>query len=163
MANAIRYRWRRKQLNESARDECNPRNILLKGPTGCGKTEIARRLAKLVDAPFICAEATKFTEVGFHGRDIESVIRDLMEAGIKMQRKKLEDEYRPLATAAVNDYILERLIGDASKDEREGFGRHLEQGWLDQREIEVEVPVAGSGNGSSMMGGGDSDVSGGSS
>lgn len=81
MANAIRYRWRRKQLDESQREDCTPRNILMVGPTGCGKTEIARRLAKIIDAPFVIAEATKFTEVGFHGRDIESVVRDLMEVG----------------------------------------------------------------------------------
>ncbi|CAD7964881.1 unnamed protein product [Amoebophrya sp. A25] len=142
MASAIRFRWRRKQLNEQQREDCNPRNILMIGPTGCGKTEIARRLAKIVDAPFVIAEATKFTEVGFHGRDIESVMRDLMEAGIKMVQKKLEKEYTPMALEVVDEKLLEALLGDLSQDtDRVTWRGHLRKGWLDERTVFVDVPV----------------------
>jgi len=142
MASAIRFRWRRKQLDEKRREDCTPRNILMIGPTGCGKTEIARRLAKIIDAPFVIAEATKFTEVGFHGRDIESVMRDLMEAGIKMQQKKLEQEYTALAMQSVEEKLLEALLGELSQDaDKLTWQRHIRTGWLDDRTVYVDVPV----------------------
>ncbi|KAF4738595.1 hypothetical protein FOZ62_011661, partial [Perkinsus olseni] len=112
VANALRNRWRRQQLEEELRAEIMPRNMLMVGPTGVGKTEIARRLAKLVDAPFIKVEATKFTEVGFHGRDVDSIIRDLLEMAMTRQRSRLEDELRPKATEAAEEQILNALIGD---------------------------------------------------
>jgi len=141
VANAIRTRWRRRQLSPEMQDHVTPRNILMSGPTGVGKTEIARRLAKLMDAPFLKVEATKFTEVGFHGRDVDTIIRDLMEVGLKLERKKLEEEYRDLATEVVEKKLIEALLGKMANDaDRYTWTKHLKSGWLDDRIVSVEVP-----------------------
>merc|ERR1711907_341300 len=116
VAIALRNRWRRQLLGEELRAEVMPKNILMVGPTGCGKTEIARRLSKLVDAPFIKVEATKFTEVGFHGRDVDQIIRDLVEMAIKRQRSKLEEELTPKAEKAVEQTILDALMGNLTME-----------------------------------------------
>ncbi|KAF4693891.1 hypothetical protein FOZ60_009635 [Perkinsus olseni] len=135
VANALRNRWRRQQLEEELRAEIMPRNMLMVGPTGVGKTEIARRLAKLV-------EATKFTEVGFHGRDVDSIIRDLLEMAMTRQRSRLEDELRPKATEAAEEQILNALIGPMSaQSDKDTWLAHLRAKLLDDRQIKVEVPV----------------------
>ncbi|KAF4725955.1 hypothetical protein FOZ63_011547, partial [Perkinsus olseni] len=134
VANALRNRWRRQQLEEELRAEIMPRNMLMVGPTGVGKTEIARRLAKLVDAPFIKVEATKFTEVGFHGRDVDSIIRDLLEMAMTRQRSRLEDELRPKATEAAEEQILNALIGPMSaQSDKDTWLAHLRAKLLDDR------------------------------
>ena len=140
VAVALRNRWRRQQLPDDLRDEVVPKNILMIGPTGCGKTEIARRLAKLANAPFLKVEATKFTEVGYVGRDVEQIARDLMEAAIDMTRERLRKDVRAKAELAAEDRVLDALCGpNASEETRLRFRHKLREGELNDREIEVEV------------------------
>ena len=139
VAIALRNRWRRKKLEPQLREDTTPKNILMIGPTGVGKTEIARRLAKLAGAPFVKVEATKFTEVGYVGRDVEQIIRDLIEAAIHMVRDIKRKEVRPKAEKAAEDRVLEALVGvgasDATKD---SFRKKLRAGELDDKEVEIE-------------------------
>jgi len=140
VAIALRNRWRRQQLPEDLREEVLPKNILMIGPTGVGKTEIARRLAKLAQAPFIKVEATKFTEVGYVGRDVEQIVRDLVEAAIGMTRDRLRKEVVAKADIAAEDRVLDALVGPtASADTRSKFRKMLREGQLDDKEIEVQV------------------------
>ncbi|WP_108662597.1 ATP-dependent protease ATPase subunit HslU [Acuticoccus kandeliae] len=140
VAIALRNRWRRQQLSEDLREEVMPKNILMIGPTGVGKTEISRRLAKLANAPFIKVEATKFTEVGYVGRDVESIVRDLVEIGITQVRERRRKEVQATAHLAAEERVLDALVGkSASPATRESFGRRLRAGELDDREIEVEI------------------------
>ncbi|MEO8557821.1 MAG: ATP-dependent protease ATPase subunit HslU [Rhodospirillales bacterium] len=144
VAIALRNRWRRLQLEEGLRDEVLPKNILMIGPTGVGKTEIARRLAKLAGAPFIKVEATKFTEVGYVGRDVEQIVRDLMEAAIAITRERMRKEFVAKAELAAEERVLDTLVGPAaSPDTRQKFRRQLREGALAQREIEIEVADQG--------------------
>ena len=132
MAVALRNRWRRKQLGDDLRDEVYPKNILMIGPTGVGKTEISRRLAKLARAPFIKVEATKYTEVGYVGRDVEQIIRDLVDAAQIMVREHMRDEVRAEAHAAAEERVIEALAGDGARDQtRDMFRRKLRAGELD--------------------------------
>jgi len=151
VAIALRNRWRRMQLPERMRDEITPKNILMIGPTGVGKTEIARRLAKLANAPFIKVEATKFTEVGYVGRDVESIIRDLVETGIKLFREQEMHAVRPRAEDAAEDRILDILLppargadvkAETQSATRQVFRKKLRQGELDDKEIEIDVAEA---------------------
>ncbi len=155
VAIALRNRWRRMQISEPLRSEVTPKNILMIGPTGVGKTEIARRLAKLANAPFIKIEATKFTEVGYVGRDVESIIRDLMDISIKMTREEEMKKVRHRAEDAAEERILDILLPPArgmgfsaeppsaeASSTRQKFRKKLREGELDEREIEVEVNVA---------------------
>jgi ATP-dependent HslUV protease ATP-binding subunit HslU len=148
VAIALRNRWRRMQLEESLRDEITPKNILMIGPTGVGKTEIARRLAKLSNAPFIKVEATKFTEVGYVGRDVESIIRDLVDVSIKLYREQAMEQVAHRAADAAEERILDILLpparGDSSDEDRSDntrqlFRKKLRQGELDAREIDIEL------------------------
>ncbi len=140
VAIALRNRWRRQHLPEAMRDEVVPKNILMIGPTGCGKTEIARRLAKLAQAPFIKVEATKFTEVGYVGRDVDSIMRDLVEASIGMLRDASRKDVQAKAELAAEDRLVTALVGEgASADTRGKFRRMLRDGELEDREIEIEV------------------------
>jgi ATP-dependent HslUV protease ATP-binding subunit HslU len=140
VAVALRYRWRRQQLPEALREEVLPKNILMIGPTGVGKTEIARRLAKLAQAPFLKVEATKFTEVGYVGRDVESIIRDLVENAIHMTRDKMRGEVKAKAEIAAEERVLDALVGDkASSETRQKFRQKLRQGELDDKPIEIDV------------------------
>jgi ATP-dependent HslUV protease ATP-binding subunit HslU len=144
VAIALRNRWRRLQLEEGLRDEVLPKNILMIGPTGVGKTEIARRLARLAGAPFIKVEATKFTEVGYVGRDVEQIVRDLMEAAIAITRERLRKEVSAKAELAAEERVLDTLVGPAaSPDTRQKFRRQLREGALANREIEIEVADQG--------------------
>ena len=146
VAIALRNRWRRQQLEDDLRDEVLPKNILMIGPTGVGKTEIARRLARLADAPFMKVEATKFTEVGYVGRDVESIIRDLVEIAIHMTRERMRKEVVAKAEVAAEERVLDALVGEgASADTRQKFRTMLRQGDLDDREIEIDVQDAGGG------------------
>ena len=145
VAIALRNRWRRMQLGEELRSEISPKNILMIGPTGVGKTEIARRLAKLAGAPFIKVEATKFTEVGYVGRDVESIIRDLIEAAIKMLRDKQMQQAEPRAFEAAEERILDALLPPArdtdaeeNSSTRQLFRKKLREGDLDDKEIDIE-------------------------
>ena len=152
VAIALRNRWRRMQLNEELRTEITPKNILMIGPTGVGKTEIARRLAKLANAPFIKIEATKFTEVGYVGRDVESIIRDLTEASIKITREAEMEKVRHSAEDAAEDRILDALLPmpqtfeeesePVESDTRQKMRKKLREGVLDEREIEIEVSAS---------------------
>ncbi len=145
VAIALRNRWRRQQLPEGLREEVLPKNILMIGPTGCGKTEIARRLAKLANAPFLKVEATKFTEIGYVGRDVEQIGRDLMEVAIDMAKERLRKEVIPKAELAAEDRVLDALCGSgASQETRLRFRHKLRDGELNEREIEVEVADQGS-------------------
>jgi ATP-dependent HslUV protease ATP-binding subunit HslU len=140
VAIALRNRWRRQQLDPEMRDEVLPKNILMIGPTGCGKTEISRRLARLAQAPFVKVEATKFTEVGYVGRDVEQIVRDLVEIAIGMTRERLKKEVEPKAELAAEERVLDALVGaNASADTRQKFRKQLRQGVLDEREIEIAV------------------------
>jgi ATP-dependent HslUV protease ATP-binding subunit HslU len=140
VAIALRNRWRRQQLPEGLREEVLPKNILMVGPTGVGKTEIARRLAKLANAPFLKVEATKFTEVGYVGRDVESIIRDLTEIAMNMTRERLRKEVTAKAELAAEERVLDALVGDNSSPEtRQKFRKMLREGELNEREIEVNV------------------------
>ncbi len=140
VAVALRNRWRRQQLSEDLRGEVTPKNILMIGPTGCGKTEISRRLAKLADAPFVKIEATKFTEVGYVGRDVEQIARDLVEEAIRLERERRRSAVKDKAEEAAMARLLDALTGkDASQATREAFKRRFEDGHLSATEIEIEV------------------------
>ncbi|GLQ05245.1 ATP-dependent protease ATPase subunit HslU [Sneathiella chinensis] len=140
VAIALRNRWRRQQLDEGLREEVLPKNILMIGPTGVGKTEISRRLAKLAHAPFLKVEATKFTEVGYVGRDVEQIIRDLMEIAINMVRETQRQEVVAKAEIAAEERVLDALVGEnASSDTRQKFRKMLRQGELDEKEVELNV------------------------
>jgi ATP-dependent HslUV protease ATP-binding subunit HslU len=145
VAIALRNRWRRQQLPEGIREEVVPKNILMIGPTGCGKTEIARRLAKLAQAPFLKVEATKFTEVGYVGRDVESIVRDLVDASLNMLREASRKDVQVKAEAAAEERLISALVGEeAAADTRSKFRRMLRNGEFEQKEIEVSVSDAGS-------------------
>eukprot|EP01065_Artemidia_motanka_P040826 TRINITY_DN5193_c0_g1_i7.p1 TRINITY_DN5193_c0_g1~~TRINITY_DN5193_c0_g1_i7.p1 ORF type:complete len:471 (+),score=199.75 TRINITY_DN5193_c0_g1_i7:50-1462(+) len=136
VAIALRNRWRRHQVPDDMKDEVTPKNILMIGPTGVGKTEVARRLAKLTDAPFVKVEATKFTEVGFYGRDVDSIIVDLMKNAVSLTKEKIRRENEGQARAQAEDRILEALAG---KEERDSFRDHLRSGGLDDMEISIDL------------------------
>ncbi|MCW5724337.1 MAG: ATP-dependent protease ATPase subunit HslU [Maricaulaceae bacterium] len=140
VAIALRNRWRRRQLEDDLKEEVTPKNILMIGPTGVGKTEISRRLAKLARAPFIKVEATKFTEVGYVGRDVDQIARDLVEAAIVMVRERRREEVRARAHAAAEDRVLNALVGpNAQASTREAFRKQLRDGALDGKEIEIDL------------------------
>jgi ATP-dependent HslUV protease ATP-binding subunit HslU len=144
VAIALRNRWRRQQLPPELRDEVLPKNILMIGPTGIGKTEIARRLAKLAQAPFIKVEATKFTEVGYVGRDVEQIVRDLIEVSLALTRERLRKEVESKAELAAEDRVLDVLVGPgAGPDTRAKFRKMLRGGELETREIEIQVQDSG--------------------
>jgi ATP-dependent HslUV protease ATP-binding subunit HslU len=140
VAVALRNRWRRQRLGADLRDEVTPKNILMIGPTGCGKTEISRRLAKLAEAPFIKVEATKFTEVGYVGRDVEQIARDLVEEAIRLEKERRREKVREAASAAAMDRLLTALVGDsASEATRESFRQRIVQNAMNDVEVEIEV------------------------
>ena len=146
VAIALRNSWRRQQLEEAVREEVQPKNILMIGPTGVGKTEIARRLAKLADAPFIKVEATKFTEVGYVGRDVEQIIRDLVESAISQTREKMRKEVQAAAELAAENRVIEEIAGkDAREETRKSFRQRLRAGELDDKNIEIDVTDNSSG------------------
>jgi ATP-dependent HslUV protease ATP-binding subunit HslU len=147
VAIALRNRWRRQQLTPELREEVLPKNILMIGPTGCGKTEISRRLARLAQAPFVKVEATKFTEVGYVGRDVEQIVRDLVEIAIGMTRERLRKEVEAKAELAAEERVLDALVGSgASVDTRQKFRQRLREGGLDDREIEIAVQESAAAN-----------------
>jgi ATP-dependent HslUV protease ATP-binding subunit HslU len=140
VAIAMRNRWRRQQLSPELRDEVTPKNILMIGPTGCGKTEISRRLAKLADAPFVKVEATKFTEVGYVGRDVEQIARDLVEEAVRLEKERRREAVRAAAETSAMDRLLDALTGkDSSEATRAAFRQRFEDGSLDATEIEIDV------------------------
>ncbi len=144
VAVALRNRWRRQQLPEELREEILPKNILMIGPTGVGKTEIARRLARLAQAPFLKVEATKFTEVGYVGRDVEQIVRDLVEVSIHMTRERLRKDVQAKAELNAEERVLDALVGErATEDTRRKFRQMLRQGQIDDKEIEIEVRETG--------------------
>tara|TARA_Y100000992_G_scaffold233224_1_gene164137 strand:+ start:460 stop:1836 length:1377 start_codon:yes stop_codon:yes gene_type:complete len=146
VAVALRNRWRRQALSDEMRDEVLPKNILMIGPTGVGKTEISRRLSKLAEAPFIKVEATRFTEVGYVGRDVEQIVRDLIEIAIAMEREKKRKEVKAKAELKAEDKVLDALVGSkASVATKESFRKRLRNGDLDNNEIEIEVQDKSSG------------------
>ena len=140
VAVALRNRWRRQRLSDDLRDEVTPKNILMIGPTGCGKTEISRRLAKLADAPFVKVEATKFTEVGYVGRDVEQIARDLVEEAVRLEKERRRAAVKDGAEEAAMDRLLDALTGKgASEATRESFRQRFRDGHLDGSEVEIEV------------------------
>ncbi|HHL20420.1 MAG TPA: ATP-dependent protease ATPase subunit HslU [Aliiroseovarius sp.] len=140
VAVALRNRWRRKQLPADLREEVYPKNILMIGPTGVGKTEISRRLARLANAPFLKVEATKFTEVGYVGRDVEQIVRDLVDAAILQTRARMREDVRARAERAAEDRVIEAIAGtDARETTREMFRKKLRAGELDDQEVELEL------------------------
>jgi ATP-dependent HslUV protease ATP-binding subunit HslU len=140
VAIALRNRWRRQQLTDELREEVLPKNILMIGPTGVGKTEIARRLARLADAPFLKVEATKFTEVGYVGRDVEQIVRDLVEVALHQTRTRMRKEVTAKAELAAEDRVVTALVGEgASEDTRQKFRKMLREGQLDDKEVELEL------------------------
>ena len=143
VAVALRNRWRRQRLKPELREEVTPKNILMIGPTGCGKTEISRRLAKLADAPFVKVEATKFTEVGYVGRDVEQIARDLVEEAVRLERERRREKVREAAEGAAMDRLLDALTGKGSSEAtRASFRQRFADGSLDSAEVEVEVQEA---------------------
>ncbi|WP_295526118.1 ATP-dependent protease ATPase subunit HslU [Novosphingobium sp. Chol11] len=143
VAVALRNRWRRQKLSPDLRDEVSPKNILMIGPTGCGKTEISRRLARLAEAPFVKVEATKFTEVGYVGRDVEQIARDLVEEAIRLEKERRRGAVREAASKSAMDRLLKALVGDgASEATRESFRQRLHEGAMDDAEVEIEVEEA---------------------
>jgi len=146
VAIALRNRWRRLQLDDRLREEVLPKNILMIGPTGVGKTEISRRLAKLAGAPFLKVEATKFTEVGYVGRDVEQIVRDLVEIGISLTRDRKRKDVQARAEQAAEERVLDALVGPGSSPAtRESFRKKLRAGEIDDKEIEIEVQGGGAG------------------
>ena len=146
VAIALRNRWRRLQLDDKLREEVLPKNILMIGPTGVGKTEISRRLAKLAGAPFLKVEATKFTEVGYVGRDVEQIVRDLVEIGISLTRDRKRKDVQARAEQAAEERVLDALVGPGSSPAtRESFRKKLRAGEIDDKEIEIEVQGGGAG------------------
>src|SRR5690554_913762 len=146
VAIALRNRWRRQQLEEDIRREVTPKNILMIGPTGVGKTEISRRLARLAQAPFVKVEATKFTEVGYVGRDVEQMIRDLVEAGISLLKEKKRAEVKATAHINAEERVIDALVGQsATPSTRDAFRKKLRNNDLDDKEIEIEVTAQGGG------------------
>lgn len=144
VAVALRNRWRRQRLPETLRDEVSPKNILMIGPTGCGKTEISRRLAKLADAPFVKVEATKFTEVGYVGRDVEQIARDLVEEAVRLEKERRRAAVKDKAEDAALARLLDALVGkDASEATRSAFQQRFKDGHLDDKEIEIELEDSG--------------------
>ena len=167
---ALRNRWRRQQVAEPLRSEITPKNILMIGPTGVGKTEIARRLARLADAPFIKVEATKFTEVGYVGRDVDTIVRDLVDIAVKQTREVEMRKVRSRAADAAEDRILDVLVppardvgfaeprADQASETRQKFRKKLREGDLDDKEIEIEIAQAAphdGGHGAARHGGAD--------
>ncbi len=143
VAVALRNRWRRKQLADDLREEVYPKNILMIGPTGVGKTEISRRLAKLAKAPFLKVEATKFTEVGYVGRDVEQIVRDLVDSAIVMVRDRLREEVKARAHDRAEERVIEALAGENAREQtREMFRKKLRDGLLDDKEIELDIAEA---------------------
>ncbi|WP_414902005.1 ATP-dependent protease ATPase subunit HslU [Sphingomonas flavalba] len=143
VAVALRNRWRRQRLSADLRDEVTPKNILMIGPTGCGKTEISRRLAKLVDAPFVKVEATKFTEVGYVGRDVEQIARDLVEEAVRLEKERRRAAVKDKAEEAAMGRLLDALTGkDSSEATRSAFRQRFRDGHLDETEIEIELQAA---------------------
>jgi len=146
VAIALRNRWRRQQLPDDLKEEVLPKNILMIGPTGVGKTEIARRLAKLAQAPFIKIEATKFTEVGYVGRDVESIVRDLVEISLHETRERMRRQVKAKAEVHAEERVIDALVGDnATAETRQKFRKMLREGQLDEKEIELHVADTGSG------------------
>jgi ATP-dependent HslUV protease ATP-binding subunit HslU len=140
VAVALRNRWRRQRLSPELRDEVTPKNILMIGPTGCGKTEISRRLAKLAEAPFVKVEATKFTEVGYVGRDVEQIARDLVEEAIRLEKDRRREAVREAASKAAMDRLLRALVGEhASEATRESFRQRIVENAMNDVEVEIEV------------------------
>src|SRR3990170_4428498 len=143
VAVALRNRWRRQRLSDELRQEVTPKNILMIGPTGCGKTEISRRLAKLADAPFVKVEATKFTEVGYVGRDVEQIARDLVEEAVRLERERRREKVREAAEGAAMERLLDALTGKGSSEAtRASFRQRFADGSLDSAEVEVEIQEA---------------------
>ena len=143
VAVALRNRWRRQRLSAELRDEVTPKNILMIGPTGCGKTEISRRLARLADAPFVKVEATKFTEVGYVGRDVEQIARDLAEEAIRLEKARRREAVREAASNAAMDRLLKALVGEsASEATRESFRQRIVENAMNEVEVEIEVEDA---------------------